>query len=204
MLGAWRNPVLIVGTDPVAVERLLAAGQFRCPGCSGVLAPWGHARQRKVRGLGGVEKVRPRRAWCSGAGGCGVTHVLLPAVMLARRGDGVEVIGAALTAKIQGSGHRTIARDLDRTETMVRRWLRRFARLAPVWRRVFTVLFHDLDPLAAPVAPAGSVIADVVSVIALAAAGAVRRVGPRPVWEFASGASGGLLLGPVAAVVARW
>lgn len=128
--------------------------------------------------------------------------MLLPAVMLARRIDGVEVIGAALSAKALGSGHRTIARDLGRTESTVRRWLRRFARLASWWWRVFTLLFHDLDPLAVPVAPEGSVFADAVSVLALASAAAVRRVGPRPVWEFASGASGGLLLGPPVTVEA--
>ena len=40
---------------------------------------------------------------------CRVTHVLLAVSCLARRADGVEVIGAALTAKAGGLGHRRIA-----------------------------------------------------------------------------------------------
>ena len=52
MLGAWRAPVVMVGSDVVEVERRLRAGELFCP-CGGGLAPWGHARQRAVRGVGG-------------------------------------------------------------------------------------------------------------------------------------------------------
>ena len=48
--------------------------------------------------------------------------------------------------------------------------------------------------------PAGSLFADAVEVIGLAAAAAVRMFGPRPAWQFASSASSGLLLGPVTPV----
>jgi hypothetical protein len=50
---------------------------------------WGHARERVVRGEGGIGwRLRPRRSRC---GGCGVTHVLLPVRCLLRRADGVAV-----------------------------------------------------------------------------------------------------------------
>jgi len=55
--------------------------------------------------------------------------VLLPAACVTRRGDSVEVIGAALLAKAQGQGHRVIAAELDlvpcqnsSARASVRRW----------------------------------------------------------------------------------
>src|SRR5664279_2828580 len=81
-------PVVMVGIDPVEVERRLRAGDVACP-CGGVLAPWGHGRERHVRGVGAL---RPRRARCVC---CLVTHVLLAVSCLLRRADSVDVIGAA-------------------------------------------------------------------------------------------------------------
>jgi hypothetical protein len=98
--------VLTVGANPAEVERLLAGGEFECPWCGGVLARWGHARPRVLRGGRGPVRFRPRRARCRG---CGATHVLLPAFALLRRADVAEVIGAALAAKALGKGVRPIA-----------------------------------------------------------------------------------------------
>ncbi len=56
--------------------------------------------------------------------------MLLPESMLARRADGVAVIGAALVAKSAGAGHRTIAAGNGRAASTVRGWLRRFGRRA--------------------------------------------------------------------------
>ena len=53
----------------------------------------------------------PRRARCTG---CRVTHVLLPVMLLVRRADTAAVIGAGLTAKATGVGHRLIAAVLGR------------------------------------------------------------------------------------------
>ncbi|MFB6613242.1 hypothetical protein ACFCV9_03290 [Streptomyces sp. NPDC056367] len=51
--------------------------------CSSVLAPWGHGRQREIRGdLGARLFLRPRRTRCSG---CKVTHVLLAEAFWPRR-----------------------------------------------------------------------------------------------------------------------
>jgi hypothetical protein len=77
--------VVMVGTDPVEVDRRLLAGELACP-CGGGLSPWGHARPRAVRGSG---VVRPRRARCLL---CRATHVLLTVSCLLRRADPGEVI----------------------------------------------------------------------------------------------------------------
>jgi hypothetical protein len=77
-------PVVMVGTDPVEVDRRLLAGELACPCGGGQLSPWGHARARWVRGVG---VLRPRRARCTA---CLVTHVLLAVSCLLRRADAAE------------------------------------------------------------------------------------------------------------------
>lgn len=58
----------------------------------------------------------------------------------------------------------------------------------------FTLWAMALDPMLGPVEPAGSALADAVAAIGVAAAAAVRRLGPRPAWQLASVLSGGGLL----------
>jgi len=187
------HPMLMVDTDSVAVERLLLAGELTCPPCGGVLRPWGHARWRSSRREQGAVRHRPRRASCTG---CAKTHVLLSTVWLLRRADGASVIGSALLAKAAGAGHRPIAAGLGRPVSTVRGWLRRFGARAEQVRVLFTRLLYRLDPQAGPLMPRGSVFADALEAMGRAAAAGVRRLGPRPPWEFASWATGGLLLGP--------
>lgn len=181
----------IVGTDAPEVERALLAGELACPECDGQLRPWSWARERVVRRGGNEEHRRPRRSRC---GDCESTHVLLAEDSLLRRRDLVEVIGAALVAKASGQGHRRVAAALGVHPSTVRGWLRRFAASAKAIRSFFTVLAHHLDPLLAPLAPAGSAIADALESIAAAARAAVTRFGPRPPWAFASAVSFGALL----------
>jgi hypothetical protein len=183
--------MLMVDTDAAAVEARLLTGELGCPSCGGVLRPWGHARWRFSRGQEGTVRHRPRRASCTG---CSKTHVLLPAVWLSRRGDAVSVIGWALLAKAAGAGHRRIAELLGRPACTVRGWLRRFGGRAQDVRVFFTRLLHTLDPEAGPLLPRESVFADALEALGRAAAAGVRRLGPRPPWEFASWATGGLLL----------
>lgn len=188
--------MVTVGGDAGAVERRLAGGWIPCPGCSGVLTGWGHARTRSVRGVGeALVRLRPRRARCRG---CGVTHVLLPVGLLLRRADAAAVIGQALVAKADGAGFRRIAGMLGRSAETVRGWLRRFAgRVEPV-RRVFTVLIRALAADPVMPGPCGSGWADAVAVVVVAAAVArwrfvVLRV---PLWEWVSAVTGGRLLAP--------
>ncbi len=189
--------MLTVEDQLVSVERRLAAGDLRCPGCGGLLARWGFAVARAVRGLGAaVVRLRPRRARCRG---CGVTHVLLPVSALSRRADLAEVIGVALAAKAAGAGHRSIAGRLSRPAETVRGWLRRFAVLAPGWRAVFTgvLVRAGIDPVLP--ALAGSGFADAVAVIVVAASESAVRwpvLGSVSPWVFASAVTGGALLAP--------
>ena len=185
------HPMLMVDTDSVVVERLLLTGGLACPSCGDVLRPWGHARWRASRREQGAVRHRPRRASCRG---CAKTHVLLPAAWLSRRADAVSVIGAALLAKAAGSGHRPIAEALGCPASTVRGWLRRFGGRAEDVRVLFTRLLHSLDPMAGPILPRDCVFADALEALGRAAAAGVRRLSPRPPWEFASWASGGLLL----------
>ena len=187
--------MVTVGGEAAAVEQRLVEGQIVCPGCSGVLAGWGHARARSVRDSDGVVRVRPRRARCAS---CGVTHVLLPVGLLLRRADTAVVIGAALAARAGGTGYRRIAAVLQRPVETVRGWLRRFAGRAEAVRRRFTVLLRAVaaDPVMPQ--PAGSGWADAVAAIVAAAAAVAARFGVFrvPAWQWASAVSGGRLLAP--------
>jgi hypothetical protein len=190
--------MVTVGADARVVERRLAAGRLRCPGCSGRLAGWGHARERVIRGESGIGwRLRPRRSRC---GGCGVTHVLLPVSCLLRRADGVAVIWAALAGKAAGLGFRPIALGLGRPASTVRDWLARFAGRAGAVRGLFTVWLCALDADPPPLIPAGSVVADAVAAVTAAAAVAGRRWAGQLVslspGELASSVSAGLLLAP--------
>ncbi|HET8590180.1 MAG TPA: helix-turn-helix domain-containing protein [Nakamurella sp.] len=184
--------MVMVGSDPVEVERRLRAGELACP-CGGGLRPWGHARARSVHGVG---LLRPRRARC---GACRLTHVLLAVSCLARRADAVAVIGAALAAKAVGRGHRRIAGELGRPISTVRGWLRAFARNAERVRVLFTALLAELDPLSGPLPVHDTAFADAVEVIGGCVAAARRRlgvVGAVSAWQLASAVTAGRLLAP--------
>lgn len=181
----------MVGVDPVQVEADLVGGRLACPDCAGRLAPWGSGAERELRSRLGSRRFRPRRSICAG---CGVTHMLLPDDSLCRRRDSVADIGDALTASAAGSGHRQIAKSLGRERGTVRGWLRRFAAVAERVREHFTRWAAALDPMLDAIVPAGSAFADAVAAIGVAAAAAVRRLGPTDGWRFASAATGGGLL----------
>ena len=89
--------MIVVSGRVRTIDTAVSAGRVRCPVCDGPLRPWGHARARLVRRSPGSlpRWWRPRRTWCRA---CASTHVLLPAELLTRRRDSVEVIGAALVA----------------------------------------------------------------------------------------------------------
>lgn len=185
-------PVLMVGTDLVAVEAELLAGLLACPACGAILGPWGHARVRVLRRRGGEEdRVCPRRGRCRD---CGKTHVLLGDDSLLRRRDEVGVIGGAIEAKAAGEGHRRIAVRLGVPAWRVRRWLRRFAERATAIREHFCRWAFALDVSVAAAAPGVDDFVDAVEAIGVAARAAVLAHGPRPAWCWASFASGGVLL----------
>ena len=97
---------MIIVRAAESAEQALADGRMRCPrhGCGDTLKRWGYGRCRRVRGLGAdTIDVRPRRVRCCG---CGVTQVLLPAVLQPRRADGiVKLFGNACGAvDVSGPG----------------------------------------------------------------------------------------------------
>ena len=194
---AWRAeaPVLTVNVDRDDVERRLGAGMLACPACGGLLAGWGQARERLVRGRDGVSRLAPRRARCRG---CSRTHVLLPVRCLSRRADEATVIGWALEAKAAGAGHRVIAAVLGRPASTVRGWLRALAARAEEVRKAFTGLAAGLVTDPPLPAAAGSPLGDAVAAIAAAAAAAAAFLGMSEVarWDLAAAATSGMLLAP--------
>jgi hypothetical protein len=141
--------VLAVSDRVSDLEEALGAGRVPCPRCGRGLRPWGYARARLVRELGSPGRWwRPRRAWC---GSCSVTHVLLPASLVPRRKDSAQVIGTALVAKAGGTGHRRIAKSLDRPAATVRGWIRSFRARAESLRVEATAWAMALDVLAPPI-----------------------------------------------------
>ena len=183
--------MLTVETDPVAVEERLrsgAVGVSGMRGCAGRVGPCSGSDgpRHATAGLWIV----PRRSRCTG---CRATHVLLPVLLLVRRADTAAVIGAGLTAKATGAGHRLIAALLGRPPETVRGWLRRFAGRVEAVRAVFTRWCRDAG------AGSGAARAGRVGVggrdrrgpAAAAAVGARFSIGEVPVWQVAVRGLGG-------------
>jgi transposase-like protein len=183
--------VLIVRDDPDVVEAELLAGRLTCPHCGAELRPWGHARQRTARSLTGAVRHRPRRSRCRA---CRSTSVLLAGRFLARRVDASEVVGEALAAKAAGAGQRTVATLVGRPRETVRNWLRRFGARATELRAHFVSWALALDARLHELGAQGSAFADAVEAVAVAARAASLRLGPRPVWSWASAMTRGGLL----------
>jgi transposase-like protein len=134
--------------DTAAARSALARRMLPCPDWGQPLKPWGRARERTIRELGGgVLAVRPDRARCTG---CDATHVVLDASLLPRRAYAAGLIGQALVAAARGRGHRLIARDLEVPRGTVRGWVRRARRPAGQLRAAGVQAVVALDPDALP------------------------------------------------------
>ena len=184
--------MLTVSPDPVRVEFDLQAGTLVCPSCNAAaLGPWGWARTRLVGRGARRRRVRPRRVRCRG---CDVTHVLLPMVMLARRGEWAALIGRALELKAAGLGQRPIAAAVGVCRSTVRGWLSRFAAVADEIRVHLVRWALWLDPGLVRIEPSGSGFGDAIAAVAAAGGAAASRLGIGCRWTFASAATGGRLL----------
>lgn len=188
---------MTVEADPVLVEMRLAGGQLGCPGCTGSLRPWGWARPREVHGIAGA--LRPRRVRCAG---CLVTHVLLPVTVLLRRAYAADVIGAAVTARAAGSGHRRIGARLGVPAATVRGWLRRLAsRLEPARVALLRVAVRAGVDVVVPTG-LGCPWRDLLAAVGAATVALTGRFGPVGVlgpvtgWQVAVACSVGRLLAP--------
>jgi hypothetical protein len=186
--------MLIVADDYDRTEHDLVAGELACPDCEGELRPWGPARPRWLRTRFDARRLRPRRACCRV---CGATHVLLPGVMLARRADAIEVIGAALVAAAAGEGHRSIAARLGRPAATVRGWLRRFVARAEqtVAHAVGWVYRLDLGAFRVEPTQGASPIQTALELLGRVAAAVGRSLGPvRCRWQVVAALCSGRLL----------
>jgi hypothetical protein len=131
-----------------------------------------------------------------------VTHVLLPVTVLLRRAYVVEVIGAALVARVGGSGHRVIGAELGVPAATVRGWLRVLgARLEAVRTCLLQVARRAGVDQAVPKAQ-GSGWGDVLAALGAATAAVIGRfgvfggLGPVTAWQVAAACSAGRLLAP--------
>jgi hypothetical protein len=124
-----------------------------------------------------------------------VTHVLLPVLALLRRLDLAPVIVEALVARhVEGRTRVELTRSMCAPWDTVRGWLRRFERRAVEIRAEFAGLAHRWDADLGPIEPRATVAMDALEAMGVAAAAAVRRFGPTPLWALVAGASGGRLL----------
>jgi hypothetical protein len=103
----------------------------------------------------------------------------------------VETIGRAISDKVAGRGHRSIARAIGRCESTVRRWLRALRDRAELVRVHFTRWAYALDPDLGSIQAAGGALADAVEAIGVAARAWVQRYGPAGGWAVASRLTGG-------------
>ena len=190
-------PHVLLIADPATTATDLTAGAVRCPHpcCGGSLAPWGWARPRALRIDATTSSTHtPQRGRCRR---CRRTHVLLAAISYPRRPDSVETVGLALLAAASGLGHRLVAASVRLPATTVRGWLRRARLNAENVRTSATIAVHALDPMAAPLAPTGSVLADMVDAVGRAVQAAVVRLGPlHPPWQWAVLLTAGGILAP--------
>jgi hypothetical protein len=196
VLDARRHPLVTVEADQVRVESRLLGRELGCPDCPGVLAPWGFARRRGVRGVGSL---RPRRARCAG---CLVTHVLLPVTVLLRRADATRVIWAGLLARAAGQGHRRIGLLLAVPGSTVRGWLRRLSSRLESTRTHFLLVARLAGVDLAVPRVAGSPWQDVVAAVTAATMAVIARFGAAGVMgavtagQVVSASSCGRLLSP--------
>ena len=194
---SWLAPLLIVVIEGYLVEEMLRSGEGPvlagecCPGCDGRLAGWGSYR-RLVRWGARVRVFRVRRCRC---GSCGVSHVLLPAFLVAGRMGLASAIGTALGMGASGQGHRPVAVLLGVPETTVRGWLRRLRARAAGLRALFVRLAWQLGAQPSRAPPPAGVLAWLLDAIAAAHRVARQRLGATVagcVWSFLSAASGGV------------
>ncbi len=172
-----------------ASGRDVGAPAVRCPACGGPTGPWsGYQRHLRADALVRVFVPRVR---CRD---CGRTDALLPWFVTPHRYDTVDVIGAALELSVIGLGVRRIAAALERPETTVRDWCRRFGRVAAGLARILlaAAVERGWSGFDLPTAPRPRAAA---AVAALASAW-IRRHGPVGSWRVAALVTGGTLLAP--------
>jgi hypothetical protein len=190
---------MITALDPLRADAATACAELPCRSCGGVLGPWGYARARSVRGREGSVWLRPPRVRCRD---CKVTHVVLPAWVLARCSATAEVVGQVLLAAACGQGHRGIAPRIGLPADTVRGWLRRGRANAEKLRAVGSRAAVRYDVNFISIVPRHEALADAVEALGRAAMAVRIRLGVDAVppwvgpWELIAALCRGDLLGP--------
>jgi hypothetical protein len=188
----------IIWPYPSSSSSYVTAGQQvavppqRCPSCLRWLIGWG-GYWRWLRAPLLVERIWIRRGRCSA---CRRSHALLPDLVLARRLDAVDVIGASVARKLTGGlGLRPIAEQLDVPHTTVRSWWQRFCVRSSMLLTQCTALAVALDGTPIEVHAGGEHAA--LASLGIAWQRALARFGVRigGLWAFWSRISGGQALG---------
>lgn len=189
--------------DPDATATRVAQGDYPCPAsaCSGLVRPWGTARTRPVRLLGGgTDQITPRRGRCRQ---CARSHVFVPVRAFPRRADSVETVWTALTAAARGLGARQVAEQVGVPHTTVRGWIRRARTNAETMSKAATICISDLGRMTPEQhAKFDTPLATMVHLHGVAATAWVRRFGVDPpvpgltgtLPQIASSITGGWLL----------
>lgn len=168
--------------------RVAIARPERCPAC-------GHERVTFAGWWTRLTRRGPVDIHRVACAACKTTHSLWPDVLVARRMDLAELIGAALTAAADGTGHRPIAARLGLPAATVRGWLRAFRRRAQALSSHLLALAATADPAIDP-RTAGPAHAWAVAAVH-AFCQALQRLGGEPShpWRLAVSATAGRLLG---------
>src|SRR6266478_9094800 len=163
----------------------------RCPSCSSPVVFWS-GYWRHVRWQRRERKVFIPRVRCCG---CGVTHALLPAFVLARRLDAAESAGAVIGQVAGGTcGVRPAAAAAGVPHTTARGWVRRFAARAGELAVSFSALAVELGGEAPRPQPDRRRFAVAAIGAAFTAAAGLPGWGPLGPWRFACAVTGGSLL----------
>jgi hypothetical protein len=189
-------PCLLTVDAYAAVGRAVRVPRPECPSCSSPVVFWS-GYWRHVRWQRRERKIFIPRVRCCG---CGVTHALLPAFVLARRLDAAESAGTVIGQVAGGAcGVRLAAAAAGVPHTTARGWVRRFAVRAGELAVSFSALAVELggevvrplpDPLRSAVAAIGAAFTAAAGLPGWAALGR---------WRFACAVTGGSLLAANAA-----
>jgi hypothetical protein len=126
----------------VAAGKSIMVPALRCPTCLVWLMHWG-GYWRWLRAPLLIERIWIRRGRCAV---CRRTHALLPDLVLARRLDGVAVIGRGIALRVIANlGLRPIATQLDVPHSTVRTWWQRFRARSPTTLAQCSALAVALD-----------------------------------------------------------
>jgi hypothetical protein len=124
--------------------------------------------------------------------------VLLPASVLLRRADAVDVIGKALLAAAEGLGQRRVAERVGLPVSTVRGWLARIGRVADRVLAVCAAAAAGFGPdFVSPAVTMPTAVAAVVEMVGALGRAVGRRLGgSRSSWRLAAVVTGGRMLAP--------